>query len=102
MPTAFVLIKTDPASMPEVVKAIRAVVGVDEAEMVYGNYDIVAKVKVETMDELKQILAYKIRKIDKVLTTQTILVVEKKSPLSSNFSSLVSIRKIEKGFTPEP
>ena len=102
MPTAFVLINTEPASMPEVAKAVRAVAGVDEAEMVYGLYDVVAKVKVETMDELRQIIAYKIRRIEKVLSTQTILVVDKKSPLSSNFSSLVSIRKIERGFTPEP
>ena len=88
--------------MPEVAKAVRAVSGVDEAEMVFGNYDVVAKVKVETMEELKKIIAYKIRRIEKVLTTQTILVVDKKSPLSSTFSSLVSIRKIERGFTPEP
>ncbi len=101
MPTAFVLINTEPGSMPEVAKAIRAVAGIDEAEMVYGIYDIVAKVKAETMDELKQIIAYKIRKIGKVLTTQTILVVDKKSPLSGAFSSLVTIRKIERGFSPE-
>ena len=101
MPTAFILINTEPAAMPEIAKAVRAVEGVDEAEMVYGIYDIVAKVKVETMEELKQIIAYEIRMIEKVLTTQTILVVDKKSPLSSTFSSLVSIRKIEKGFTPE-
>ena len=88
--------------MPEVAKAVRAVEGVDEAEMVFGNYDVVAKVKAETMEELKKIIAYKIRRIEKVLATQTILVVDKKSPLSSTFSSLVSIRKIERGFTPEP
>ena len=88
--------------MSEIVKMIRAVKGVEEAEMVYGVYDIIAKVKVETMDELKQIIAYKIRKIEKVLTTQTILVVDKNRLLSSVFSSLVSVRKIEEGFTQEP
>ena len=102
MPTAFILINTEPGSMPEVAKAVRAVEGVDEAEMVFGNYDVVAKVKVETMEELKKIIAYKIRRIEKVLATQSILVVDRKSPLSSTFSSLVSIRKIERGFTPEP
>lgn len=101
MPTAFILINTEPGSMPEVAKAVRAVGGVDEAEMVFGNYDVVAKVKAETMEELKKTIAYKIRRIEKVLATQTILVVDKKSPLSSTFSSLVSIRKIERGFTPE-
>lgn len=75
MPTAFVFINTEPASMPEVLNEVRAIEGVEEAEMVYGVYDIVAKLKAETMDTLKQILTYRIRKIDKVLATQTLLVV---------------------------
>ena len=40
MPTAFVFITTEPASMPEVLKEVSAVEGVEEAEMVYGVYDI--------------------------------------------------------------
>jgi DNA-binding Lrp family transcriptional regulator len=75
VPTAFVFITTEPASMPEVLKEVEAIEGVEEAEMVYGVYDIVAKVTVETMDRLKQIITYHIRKIDKVLTTQTLVVV---------------------------
>ena len=75
MPTAFVFINTEPASMPSVLKEVRAVEGVEEAEMVYGVYDIVAKVKTETMDQLKHIITYKIRMLAKVLTTQTLLVV---------------------------
>ena len=75
MPVAFVFITTEPASMPEVLKEVEAIEGVEEAEMVYGVYDIVVKMKVETMDRLKRIITYHIRKIDKVLTTQTLLVV---------------------------
>jgi DNA-binding Lrp family transcriptional regulator len=75
VPTAFVFINTEPASMPEILKEVKAVNGVEEAEMVYGVYDIVAKVKVDTMDKLKQIIAYQIRRINKVLATQTLLVV---------------------------
>ena len=61
--------------MPEVLKEVRAVEGVEEAQMVYGVYDIVAQVQTETMDQLKHIIAYKIRRLAKVLTTQTLLVV---------------------------
>jgi len=75
VPTAFVFITTEPASMPEVLKEVEAIEGVEEAEMVYGVYDIVAKVTVETMDKLKQIITYNIRRINNVLTTQTLLVV---------------------------
>ena len=75
MPTAFVFINTEPASMPEVLKEVKAVEGVEEAEMVYGVYDIVAKVKAETMDQLKQLITFKIRMLANVLTTQTLLVI---------------------------
>ena len=75
MPIAFVFINTAPASMPEVLKKVKAVEGVKEAEMIYGVYDIVAKLKTETMDQLKQIITYNIRRINNVLTTQTLLVV---------------------------
>lgn len=75
MPTAFVFITTEPASLPEVLKEVEAVDGVEEAEMVYGLYDIVAKVEVETMEKLKHIIAYQIRAINKVQSTQTLLVI---------------------------
>jgi DNA-binding Lrp family transcriptional regulator len=75
LPTAFVLINTEPASMPAVLKKIKAVEGVEEAEMVYGIYDIVAKVRTETMDRLKHIIAYNIRALANVHSTQTMLVI---------------------------
>ena len=75
MPTAFVFINTDPASMPEVLKKIKAIEGVKEAGMVYGVFDIVAKLTTETMDQLKQIITFKIRMLPNVLTTNTLLVV---------------------------
>ena len=75
MPTAFVFINTEPAAMPEVLKKVKAIEGVEESGMVYGVYDIVAKVKTETMDRLKHIITYKIRTIANIRATQTVLVV---------------------------
>jgi DNA-binding Lrp family transcriptional regulator len=75
MPTAFVFITTNPVSMPVVLENVRAIDGVVEAEMVYGVFDIVAKVQTETMDQLKQIIAYKIRSLANVLKTDTLLAV---------------------------
>ena len=37
MPTAFFFINTEPVSMSEVLKKIKAVEAVEEAEMVYGG-----------------------------------------------------------------
>jgi DNA-binding Lrp family transcriptional regulator len=75
VPTAFVFINTKPDAMPEVHKAVKAVKGVETAEMVYGVYDIVAKVKTDTMDRLKHIITYNIRALANVNATQTLLVV---------------------------
>jgi DNA-binding Lrp family transcriptional regulator len=75
MPTAFVFINTDPASMQEVLKRIKVIEEVKEAGMVYGVFDIVAKVTTETMDQLKRIITFKIRMLPNVLTTNTLLVV---------------------------
>ena len=75
MPTTFVFINTEPVSMPEVLKKIRAIEGVKETEMLYGVFDIVAKVTTETMDQLKQIITYKIRMLPNVLTTNTLLAI---------------------------
>ena len=74
MPTAFVCITTDPASMVEVFEEFKVVEGVEEAEMVYGIYDIIVKVKAGSIESLKKIITQKIRKIKKVTTTTTMIV----------------------------
>ena len=74
MPIAFVCITVEPASMVEVLKLLKAVEGVVEAEMIYGIYDIVAKAKGDSIDSLKKIITQNIRKINKVTTTTTMIV----------------------------
>ena len=61
--------------MPAVLENVKSIDGVVEAEMVYGVFDIVAKVQTETMDQLKHIVAYKIRSLANVLKTDTLLAV---------------------------
>jgi DNA-binding Lrp family transcriptional regulator len=73
---AFVCITTEPDSMVEVLKKVRAIEGVEQATMVYGIYDIVAKVKRDTINEIKEIIVNRIRQIENVLTTLSIMVVE--------------------------
>jgi DNA-binding Lrp family transcriptional regulator len=76
MQIAFVCIITEPASMEEVLKALKAVEGVEEAEMVYGTYDIIVKVKGDSIDSLKKIITGHIRTINNVRATITMMVVE--------------------------
>lgn len=76
MPTAFALINAEIGAENEVLKALKNVEGVVEAYTVYGVYDIVAKITASTMDKLKEIITWKIRKLDKVRSTLTMIVIE--------------------------
>ncbi|MCW4009631.1 MAG: Lrp/AsnC ligand binding domain-containing protein [Candidatus Bathyarchaeota archaeon] len=78
MPTAFVLINTEIGSETDVLKELRTVEGVRESSAVYGVYDIVARVQADTMDRLKEIVTWRIRRLDKVRSTLTMIVVEEK------------------------
>lgn len=72
---AFVLINAEIGAENEVLKALREVPEVKEAYMVYGVYDIIARVETETMQELKDTISWKIRRLDKVRSTLTMIVV---------------------------
>lgn len=76
MPAAFVLINAEIGSEDEVLKELRKMEQVKEAYVVYGVYDIVAKVESETMDKLKEIVTWKVRRLNKVRSTLTMIVVE--------------------------
>jgi len=76
MPAAFVLINAEIGSEDEVLKELRKMDHVKEAYVVYGVYDIVAKVEAETMDKLKEVVTWKVRRLNKVRSTLTMIVVE--------------------------
>jgi DNA-binding Lrp family transcriptional regulator len=75
MPLAFVLLNAEVGSEDEVVEELRKIANVKESYAVYGVHDIVAKVEAESMDKLKEI-TWKIRRLDKVRSTLTMLVIE--------------------------
>ena len=76
MPLAFVLVNAELGSEDKVVEELRKIVNVKESYAVYGVYDVVAKVEAESMDKLKEIITWKIRRLDKVRSTLTMLVIE--------------------------
>jgi len=76
MPMAFVLINTEMGSETEVLSALRKIANVKEAYVVYGVYDIVARVEAESMDKLKDIITWNIRRLNKVRSTLTMMATE--------------------------
>lgn len=76
MPMAFVLINAEIGAENEVIRELRKLKGVSEAYIVYGVYDIVAKLEAESMDKLKEVVTWNIRRLDKVRSTLTMIVME--------------------------
>ena len=73
--TAFILINTKPeALLDTALKQIGELPEVKEINALYGVFDLVAKVQVETMAQLRNQVFNKIRKIDKVRSTVTLVV----------------------------
>jgi DNA-binding Lrp family transcriptional regulator len=63
---AYVLINTETGAELDVVRELKNIEGVQEAEPVYGAYDIVVRVTSESPQELKRIITWQIRKIDRI------------------------------------
>ena len=76
MPAAFVVINAEMGSEEEVLDELKKLEGVTEAYCVYGVYDIIVKVEADSMEELKDAVAWKVRKMNKVRNTLTMLVTK--------------------------
>jgi DNA-binding Lrp family transcriptional regulator len=76
MAVAFVLLNTETGTENEVLEGLKKIEAVKEAYIVYGVYDVVAKVGADTMEKLKEIVTWKVRKLDKVRSTLTMIIIE--------------------------
>jgi DNA-binding Lrp family transcriptional regulator len=76
MQKAIVLFNIESGSETQVQKNIKKVEGVEEAYFSYGVYDLVAKVRADSMEALKGIISDKLRQIEKVRSTTSLILVE--------------------------
>ena len=76
MPRAYVLINVESGSEDDVLKELNGVEGIDESYFSYGVYDLITKIKADTMDKLKETVTRKIRTISKVRSTLTLIMME--------------------------
>ncbi|HMD78954.1 MAG TPA: Lrp/AsnC ligand binding domain-containing protein [Nitrososphaerales archaeon] len=76
MPQAFVLVNADLGAEEDLLKKLRAVPNVKEVYVVYGVYDIVARVEADSMEKVKETITWNIRRLEKVRSTLTMIVVE--------------------------
>ena len=75
MTVAFVLINSELGFEEEIVSKLNKIVGVKEVYQVYGVYDIIVKIEGETMEKVKDIVTWKIRRLDRVRSTLTMIVM---------------------------
>ncbi len=76
MALCYVLLIVEPGSEDKVLNEVRKVPNVKECHRVYGVYDMIAKVEADSMDALKEIVTWKIRRLDGVRSTLTAIVIE--------------------------
>ena len=81
MPTAYVLINSDLGTDESIISKIKEILK-DEKNIefttqgVYGIYDVVLKIRSDDTDILRNLITYKIRKINNVQSTLTMIVIE--------------------------
>ncbi len=81
MVTAFILARVGPGEylgwITTVKENVEKLPGVTEAHCIMGCYDVIAKVEVKTLGELAALVGDKIRHIDGVVATETLVGYEK-------------------------
>ena len=75
MPEAFVFITSEVGQEDQVIIDLQAIPEVKESYVVYGLYDVIIKVEAESMQRLKDVVSLRIRQLDTVRSTLTMVVV---------------------------
>ncbi|MBA0908713.1 MAG: Lrp/AsnC ligand binding domain-containing protein [Nitrosarchaeum sp.] len=85
MPTAYVLLNSDLGSDESIISDIKRILSNEDIEYevqgVYGVYDIVLKLLSKDAEKLRVIITNKVRKIAKVQSTLTMMVIEEQENL---------------------
>ena len=86
VPTAYVLLNSDLGSDQTIIDEVKKILdgesGINyEVAGVYGVYDIVLKISADNAEELRSIITNKIRKIPKVQSTLTMMVIQEQENL---------------------
>lgn len=76
VPFAYVLINCELGSENEIIEKIRKVPEVVDVYRVFGVYDIIVRISSNNMETLKEIITWKIKKLDEVRSALTMIVIE--------------------------
>jgi DNA-binding Lrp family transcriptional regulator len=73
MESAYIMINCKLGSESIIIEQLKSIPGVMEVLGVFGNYDILVKIQTTSVESLRDIITFKIRKITDVICTTTIM-----------------------------
>ncbi len=73
MAQAFVLINCELGSEESVITQLKSLDGVTEVHGTFGAYDILAKIESDRVESLRELITWKIRKIENIRSTLTLM-----------------------------
>jgi len=79
MANAYILINCVIGSEEEVITALKNIDSIKEVHGTFGAYDILAKIESPQVEDLRETITWKIRKIDKIRSTLTLMGIEGQS-----------------------
>ena len=76
MATAYVFINCELGSEESIISQLKTLEGIIEVHGTFGAYDILAKIESSTVEALRETITWKIRKIEKIRSTLTLMGIE--------------------------
>ena len=73
MATAFVLLNAELGAEIEVLNGLKMIDEVTETHLIYGVYDIIARVEADTMDDLRKVIGWNVHRLTRVRSTITMI-----------------------------
>jgi len=74
--SAYILINCEIGEESSVMEQLKTMPNVVEVHIVYGVYDLIAKIEAEDTDSLKKIVTENLRVLEKVRSTMTMICVD--------------------------
>lgn len=83
MVKSYVLIKTAAGMEDQVLRELGSMNVIEEAHKVFGEFDIVAEIRARDMETTVEVVTERIRKVDAIENTQTLLVIDLELDMTS-------------------
>jgi DNA-binding Lrp family transcriptional regulator len=78
LPTALLLITTEIGEEIKVMRLLKKIEGVEAVYLVYSAYDIVAKIRTESLDELQDIVTNRLIRLKEIRSCTKMVIIPEK------------------------